>query len=183
MIGDIMHAAAHHFQVCGRQLIDCAQDVELMLKLGDWVLEAIESSSDPALRPAQEIIARLRTRDIYRLVFTCTLYPGVELPHGWLEKLKADIVASCSSLSPHQPVTADDFVLDVIVINYGKGSSDPLKNILFFNPKRPSQPLTTISPSASSQSPLFAPFSFEERTLMVLSDATRMVQFVRHVNT
>ncbi|PBJ70814.1 hypothetical protein BCY84_17934 [Trypanosoma cruzi cruzi] len=163
MIGDIFHLAAPHFVVGGHTLLECAADDVLLLKLGDWVLEAIESSSDEGLQPAHNLIARLRARDIYRLVFSRTLDPEAELPPFWLEQLSTDILA-CASVS--RPFTESDFIADLVVIHQGKGRRDPLQSVLFFNPKRPSQPLSRISPG-ERYSPLFTPFAFEERTLMV----------------
>ncbi|RNF18886.1 uncharacterized protein Tco025E_04322 [Trypanosoma conorhini] len=163
MIGDIFYLAAPHFMVGGHTLLECATEDALLLKLGDWVLEAIESSSDEALQPARNLIARLRARDIYRLVFSRTLDPDAELSPGWVQRLSTEILA-CASAS--RPFTASDFIADLVVIHQGKGRSDPLQSVLFFNPKRPSQPLSKMSPDAR-YSPLFTPFAFEERTLMV----------------
>ncbi|KAH9580952.1 HD domain [Trypanosoma melophagium] len=163
MIGDVFHEAVPYFKVGGHTLPECAANDELLMKLGDWVLEAIESSAEEKLQPARDLIARLRARDIYRLAFSRTLCPDVTLPSGWLASLSADIVA-CATVS--RPVTAADFIVDLVVINQGKGRSDPLRSVLFFNPKRPSQSPSRIS-EEMGYSPLFTPFAYEERTLMV----------------
>ncbi|KAK7198010.1 HD domain containing protein [Novymonas esmeraldas] len=165
MIGDIIHAAAPYFTVGGHTLVECAQDETLFLKLGDWVLEAIESSEDPRLAASRAILHRLRTRDIYRVVFSTALDVARRAEMDAVD-WEAAILAHAH---PSFPCAAEDFVAEVVVINQGKGASDPLESVLFFNPKRPSQPLTKLKPTTDLKhgSPLFTPLRFEERTLMV----------------
>nr|CCC91584.1 conserved hypothetical protein [Trypanosoma congolense IL3000] len=166
MIGDIMHAAAPHFLVCGHTLLECATDENLLVKVGDWILEAIESSADLNLKPARDIISRLRARDIYPLVFSRTISESVTLPSAWIDQLANDIIAEANSVG-QRDITIEDLIIDLAVINHGKGSDDPLRSVLFFNPKRPSHPPFRMSSFASRRSLLFTPYAFEERTLMV----------------
>lgn len=165
MIGDIIHAAAPYYRVGGHTLTECAVDEALFVKLGDWILEAIEASEDPQLAAAHAILHRLRTRDLYRVVFSnaldITQRDGLAVV-DWQ-------TAICDHAHPSFPFTAEDFIAEVVVINQGKGAADPLESVLFFNPKKPSQPLTRLKQAADAKhsSPLFTPLQFEERTLMV----------------
>ncbi|EPY27763.1 HD phosphohydrolase domain-containing protein [Strigomonas culicis] len=165
MISDIMHLAVPHFRIGGHTLVECATDATLFLKLGDWILEAIEASDDPALLPAQALIRRLRGRDIYHTSFTQSL------DHAHAAEAKAvDWHAEVlRHAHPSFPLRPEHFVVEVVVINQGKGDRDPLESVLFFNPKKPSQPLRHVREggTARSYSTLFTPLQFEERTLMV----------------
>lgn len=166
MVGDIMHLAAPVFTVGGHTFVECAKDEELFLKLGDWIIEAIEAGSDLALRPAQDLIQRLRQRDIYHTVFSTSL----ELSAAQGERRDTDWHACIlDHAHPSFPLKTDDFIEEVVVINQGKGGEDPLASVLFFNPKKPSQPLVKLGASHQLRhsSPLFTPLQFEERTLMV----------------
>jgi hypothetical protein len=40
------------------------------MHLGDWILWAIEASSDPQLAPARNILGRLRRRELYQIVLS-----------------------------------------------------------------------------------------------------------------
>ena len=73
MIGDILHLALPFFKVGGCLLTECATNEQLFVKLGDWILQAIEASNEASLQPARDLIQRLRRRDIYHAVFASTL--------------------------------------------------------------------------------------------------------------
>ncbi|CCW71243.1 unnamed protein product [Phytomonas sp. Hart1] len=169
MIGDIFYLAAPYFKICGHTIVECAQDENLFLKLGDWILEAIEASDEPQLRPAQLLLQRLRTRDIYRTIFASSLNMTNLNPF----RLKEGDVDWCQCIIDHAhpsfPIGKDDFITEVVVINQGKGQEDPLESVLFFNPKKPSQPLIRLDQEDRLRysSPLFTPLQMEERTLMV----------------
>jgi deoxynucleoside triphosphate triphosphohydrolase SAMHD1 len=165
MIGDIIHAAAPHFKVGGHTLMECAVDEALFVKLGDWILEAIEASEDPQLAEAHAILHRLRTRDLYRVAYSSALDMTQRENYSSLD-WQAAILAHAH---PSFPLKEGDFIAEVVVINQGKGAADPLESVLFFNPKKPSQPLMRVTQAGDSKhsSPLFTPLQFEERTLMV----------------
>ncbi|CCW61134.1 unnamed protein product [Phytomonas sp. EM1] len=169
MIGDIFYLAAPYFKICGHTIVECAQDEDLFLKLGDWILEAIEASDEPRLRPAQLLLQRLRKRDLYRIIFSTSLNIS---QLNQLTLIKADIDwCQCiiDHANPSFPIDKNDFIAEVVVINQGKGQEDPLESVLFFNPKKPSQPLIRLHQKDRLQysSTLFTPLQFEERTLMV----------------
>lgn len=165
MIGDVLHAAMPHFKIGRYSLAECAQDEVLFSKLGDWILEAIEASDDAALKPAKEIIYRLRTRDLYAMVHSCAF--DVEQREAVRRVDWKDAILRHAD--PSYRFNADDFIAEVVVINQGKGAVDPLQSVLFYNPKKPSQPLIRLQPSTDlrSGSHLFTPMLFEELTLMV----------------
>lgn len=165
MIGDIVYLAVPYFKIGGHTIMECAQDESAFLKLGDWLLDAMENSDDPRMQPAQALIRRLRTRDIYHTVYSSAL------DIREYETLRKVDWHSCilEHAHPSNPIQAEDFIVETVVINQGKGRSDPLESILFFNPKKPSQPLVKLHHAKAPQhsSPLFTPLQMEERTLMV----------------
>lgn len=186
MIGDILHLALPYFKVGGYLLTECATNEELFVKLGDWILQAIEASNETELQPARDLIQRLRKRDIYHAVFASTLNTDIshvvsrEGAHiDWTEQIIAH-----ASEHQLQRLSSDDFIAEVVVIHHGKGARDPLESVLFYNPKRPLEPPIRIGKSngvhaaqkrantlnerhASGTNCLFTPLQFEERTLMV----------------
>lgn len=159
MIADAFRLAAPHFRVGGLLLTECTSP-ESFMHLGDWILEAIEHDPNPALRAAQDIIRRIRVRDLYKLMCACTLRTNVKLQS---EEITTSILQRLNSLKPTVGFH-NDFIADVVVINHGKGAVDPLQFVTFFNPKREDLKRTSVS---SNSSPLFSPNSFEERTVMI----------------
>lgn len=158
MIADAFRLAVPHFRLGGLTLAECVGSPEHFLKLGDWVLEAIEHDTNPALRSSQDIIRRLRSRDLYKLVCACTLRTGV--------KLSSDEITTAilGRMPKSTAVELQDFIVDVVVINHGTKDKDPLQAVTFFNPKRVNPEPTYVT---ANSSPLFCPMSFEERTVMV----------------
>jgi len=74
MITDAFCAAAHVPIVRGSQtpetgksytLMEATRDVTAYVNLGDWVLDFIEASSDTRFEKAQQVISRLRERNLY----------------------------------------------------------------------------------------------------------------------
>jgi len=74
MITDAFCAAAHVPIVRGSQtpetgkaytLMEATRDVTAYVNLGDWVLDFIEASSDARFEKAQQVISRLRERNLY----------------------------------------------------------------------------------------------------------------------
>lgn len=156
MIGDAFALAEPYFKVHGRTMSECCDNEDLFLALGDWILEAIEFDSNKKLKEAQSIIRRLRCRDIYKLISTHTLAHGVAIE-------AADV--SAKLLCEERGLLPDDFVVDIVVINHGKGMTDPLRHVPFYNPKVCAGAATMI-PNLDGGS-LFSPSVFEERCVMI----------------
>lgn len=167
MIGDAFELAAPHFKVDGQHtLMDCVKEDDLFLQLGDWVLPAMECQRDPHLLPAQQLLQRLRRRDIYHTAFSKTLKAtDTEAEEvalrtiNWTEEILAAIPAAVRQSAG---ITAKSFVVDVISVHYGKGRRNPLEDILFFNPKKPDQRPMRLGTSSGASSQ-----KFEEKTLFV----------------
>mmetsp|Transcript_38426 Transcript_38426/g.44743 ORF Transcript_38426/g.44743 Transcript_38426/m.44743 type:complete len:462 (+) Transcript_38426:59-1444(+) len=159
MIGDAIRLAEPHFSIAGRTFREASSDPDAFVALGDWIFEAIEFSRDPLLAPAQEIIHRLRRRDLYRLSCCTVLQTNVKISgREVIEKLlslASDAVA---------PRIQRDIIVDVVTINHGQGPRDPLRNVPFFNPKSHTPSISWITEGSS---PLFCPQVFEERTIMI----------------
>ena len=177
MMGDAIAAAVPFFRVGGKSLAECCADVDAFSKLGDWIVEAIESSADRELAPSQEIIRRIRCRELYKLVLckSLKLDEQISMSSSHIEDAVRSEVAKIAGGARAREVS---FLVDVVEISHGKGAADPLRSVRFFNPKAP---WTTYRASSSSEqldsqsfrtveagsSPLFHPMAFLERTVMV----------------
>ncbi|CAD2218165.1 hypothetical protein AGDE_16044 [Angomonas deanei] len=83
MVSDALTFANQHFRIVSRdansgevkslRISDCVDDNAAFIKLGDWIINGIAASEKEALRPAQEILARLARRELYAIAGTATL--------------------------------------------------------------------------------------------------------------
>eukprot|EP00758_Cryptobia_borreli_P009896 Tbor_TRINITY_DN5521_c4_g1::TRINITY_DN5521_c4_g1_i1::g.13019::m.13019 len=194
MIGDIIfHATSDQdgLKINGSSLIECVKDPNKYCLLGDWILDAIAAATpiSPAssrdtyapvedtalgLHEAQRVLHKLRTRDLYTLVSCLNISPTHDnkpFPKGSeIHDQLAEIICKKGS-----SVVKSDIIVDVVCINHGKGTHDPLKYVDFFNPKDDATRTFTLTGS----SPLLSPNLFEENTIMVFSRRKEAVTAIR----
>lgn len=78
MVTDILSLADPFLKVRGSngsclRVSQCVEDEEGYIRLGDWIMSAIDGSPDPEMGPAQALLARLNNRDFYAVVGHGTL--------------------------------------------------------------------------------------------------------------
>ena len=207
MIGDILfHAAGNEsssstspstqfLRVGGHTLQECATDPELFIKLGDWILDAIDASGPTPITPttsgggggdvplglgeARRLLYKLRSRELYSLSGCINIDPTVlkasSLPQPTAGQIEQQLLESLKS-SPHHQIQYDantidairrSIIVEVVSINHGKGDKDPLQFVDFYNPKDIANIDRCFSLKGSS--PLLSPSVFEEKTIMVFS--------------
>ena len=201
MIGDILYHAAgrgdtdgsNYLRVGGHTLQECASDPELFIKLGDWILDAIDASgpaSTTAAPPpydtdepqglveARRLLHKLRTRELYTLsgcinVDPVRLPPDSKVPTAAtiesqiIEALGQPGATTLQSGVAKLSAIRRSIIVEVVSINHGTGDKDPLQFVDFFNPKDEGNLDRCFSLKGSS--PLLSPSVFEEKTIMVFS--------------
>ena len=205
MIGDCLAAAAPFFRVNGKTLTECAETIEDFSLLGDWVLDAVGSDPTPQMAEARGILGRLRRRDLYTLAgsvnvvdaatfaasssATASSSSGSKLsPSALSEEVILSMLGDTARRMGVEGWDPSQVIVDIVVINHGKGAADPLAFVDFFNPKTDSlvegdgavadsTPLFRLA----GGSPLLSPSSFEERTIMVFSKRREATGAVRRV--
>ena len=70
MVTDILGLADPFLKVRGAggallRISECVEDEEGYIKLGDWIMSAIDASPEEGMRPAQALVDRLNRRDFY----------------------------------------------------------------------------------------------------------------------
>ncbi|KNH04070.1 dendritic cell-derived IFNG-induced protein [Perkinsela sp. CCAP 1560/4] len=171
MIMNALELAGKHFTILGTDgkpyaLSECVEDIEAFVRLGDWVLDAIEASPNAELERAQSIVRRIRARDFYHLAGVATYRTG-ETPIS--EKEIANHILRC--IPPQaSAITVEEIVVQVVHITYGSSdqlgtADDPVNHVGFFNPKKDPNGAFHLSPKRKS--PLFTPTAFEEWSILV----------------
>jgi HD superfamily phosphohydrolase len=165
MIGDALLLAEPHLEVDGRgtRLRDCNR----FMTLGDWILDAVAASANPALRPAQDILRSLRRRDLYRVLASAALAPLAVLN---ATTVKEAVLSEVTDVS-HRAALSELLIPDIIHVTPAKhAGDDPLANIPFVRTRDAAksadlQPLK-IGCGASPPS-VFTSANYRDRTVLV----------------
>ncbi|KIJ33206.1 hypothetical protein M422DRAFT_35579 [Sphaerobolus stellatus SS14] len=144
MIVDALIRADPYLQISGR-----INNPKRYTHLTDDILLEIERSECEELQPSRDIIRRVRTRDLYKLVDK-TLLPW-EKRRLWEEKFTAariveiaknldipefnepDVQALVTELKP------DHFIVDLSTLHHGMGDQFPLDNCMFYGKYNPNE--------------------------------------------
>ncbi|CAG8478845.1 10084_t:CDS:10 [Ambispora gerdemannii] len=129
MITDAIELADQQLHIIDEALYE----PEKFMKLNDSILHTIEWSTDDA--NARNVISRLKSRDLYKLVDEKLIpFEMVSTP-GALERLKKAITPL--EIIGHQEEYAKlqekDVIVDFLKINFAQGTDNPLDNIKFYN--------------------------------------------------
>ena len=105
---------------------------EQYCRLTDCVLKQIECSTEAALQPARELILRIRTRKLYRLVEEVI----IPLHLADLPDITADDILSCAaspSATAACPVRPSDVQVQNLRISYAMKEQNPVDFVRFFD--------------------------------------------------
>ncbi|XP_030496702.2 uncharacterized protein LOC115712545 isoform X1 [Cannabis sativa] len=123
MVVDALRKADSSYQIVSR-----AFRPSEFWKLDDSILKAIETSSEPELKEAKDLITRIRRRDLYKF---CNEF---SVPKEEIDYFKAitpkDII--CSQKSGHTSLTEEDVAVSNVKIDLTRGTDNPLQSIKFF---------------------------------------------------
>ncbi|KAJ1736011.1 hypothetical protein LPJ61_000228 [Coemansia biformis] len=136
-------------------------DPRLFLSLTDEVVRDIERSTAPELADARDIVARIRTRDIYKFVDEYIL-PASIAPF-------ADTAISAAEIVGHRADNDDfgesDVLVDVCRIHYGMKKENPVDHVRFYSKYNVAEKF----PIASEFISLCVPGKYEERILRIFT--------------
>lgn len=106
------------------RMSECPQDMHAYWRLGEYILKQIENSLDERLAPAQEMIARIRSRDLFPFVGQ-TLLASNEYNSG-VSKHMHDEIMSILQKQGKTGVESQDVFCSVVRMGYGKGGKNPV---------------------------------------------------------
>lgn len=100
-------------------IMDSIYDMTVYTKLRDSIIDIIEVSNDIRMKPAQDLITRLRKRDLYILCGTANLNVRAENA--------AEEIAGMANLC------TNDFIVETAHVHHGKGATNPIDCIRFYS--------------------------------------------------
>uniref|UniRef100_A0A7N6AY99 Deoxynucleoside triphosphate triphosphohydrolase SAMHD1 n=1 Tax=Anabas testudineus TaxID=64144 RepID=A0A7N6AY99_ANATE len=136
-------------------------DMEAYTKLTDHVFEQILNSSSPELAEARQILQNILRRRLYKCV-------GQTQPNKSMEVTRVCYTSIGPSGAQDVILQPEDFVVNVIVMDYGMKEKNPINNVRFYCK---SDPTTAIQIRKSQVSKLL-PERFAEQLIRVFFKKT-----------
>ncbi|XP_038142255.1 deoxynucleoside triphosphate triphosphohydrolase SAMHD1 isoform X3 [Cyprinodon tularosa] len=138
MITEAFLKADPHIKIAGSQgkiftLSTAIDDMVAYTKLTDNVFEQILNSSSPELAEARLILHKIICRHLYKCLGQTrpdkALTVTQEIMHGWEADLAKAIPQNGSQDADLKP---EDFVVSVVVMDYGMKEKNPINNVRFY---------------------------------------------------
>ncbi|XP_042319026.1 deoxynucleoside triphosphate triphosphohydrolase SAMHD1 [Sceloporus undulatus] len=125
---------------CGKEykMSTALEDMEAYTKLTDEIFLKILHSDQPELEDAQEILRKIERRDLYKYLGQTQPPEGKEITKEQYDSLSSEIVASKPAKFPEDAelkavvLKAEDFIVDVINMDYGMKEKNPVNNVRFY---------------------------------------------------
>ncbi|KAM4622553.1 deoxynucleoside triphosphate triphosphohydrolase SAMHD1 [Discoglossus pictus] len=108
-------------------------DMVAYTKLTDNVFYQILYSTDPDLSEAREILRKVERRELYKFVGQTHPNSCTRINSDEYEKLPADVANSIPQTSINDSkLNPEDFIVDVIHMDYGMKEQNPINNVRFY---------------------------------------------------
>lgn len=138
MITEAFLKADPHLQFEGTEgkmftLSTAIDDMVAYTKLTDNVFEQILNSSSPELAEAKQILHNIVCRRLYKCLGQTTSETSILVTQETIKSLEADLARSIpQSGTQDVNLQPEDFVVSVIVMDYGMKEKNPINNVRFY---------------------------------------------------
>ncbi|XP_038606165.1 deoxynucleoside triphosphate triphosphohydrolase SAMHD1 [Tachyglossus aculeatus] len=144
-------------------------DMEAYTKLTDHIFLEILHSSDPNLAEAQEILHKVERRELYKYVGETQPSHDRKIWPEEYDKLRREVAASSpTGIDLKAKLTAEDFIVDVINMDYGMKDENPIDKVRFYCKSNESQAIIITKDQVSQ----FLPERFAEQLIRVYCKKT-----------
>lgn len=111
------------------KISDSIHDTDKFLKLDDTILNQIEYSSKQGLEKSKEIIKRIRTRDLYKLVDEFS----VSSDEKEFAKFLKNEITEKNIIESKGGLETGDVIVEIPRLDYGKREEDPVESVKFYD--------------------------------------------------
>ncbi|KAM4692508.1 deoxynucleoside triphosphate triphosphohydrolase SAMHD1 [Rhinophrynus dorsalis] len=138
MITDAFVKADPHIQIEGSDgnhytISSAVDDMEAYTKLTDNIFLQILYSSDPKLSEAREILRKVELRQLYKYVGQTHPNSNSRIKPDEYDTLPSDVANSIPQTSTTDiKLNPEDFIVDVIHMDYGMKEQNPINNVRFY---------------------------------------------------
>ncbi|XP_052040091.1 deoxynucleoside triphosphate triphosphohydrolase SAMHD1 isoform X2 [Apodemus sylvaticus] len=137
-------------------------DMEAFTKLTDNIFLEILYSEDPRLSEAQSILRNIECRNLYKYLGE-TQPKGQKITKEEYGQLPQEVANAKPEMAPDAELKAEDFIVDVINMDYGMEDKNPIDHVHFYC-KSNSKQAVTITKDQVSQ---LLPEKFAEQLIRV----------------
>ncbi|XP_069907972.1 deoxynucleoside triphosphate triphosphohydrolase SAMHD1 isoform X3 [Oryctolagus cuniculus] len=175
MITDALLKADPYIKITGAagktySISTAIEDMEAFTKLTDNIYLEILYSTDPKLAAAQEVLKNIEYRKLYKYVGeTQPGSPKKKIKKEDYEQLPKEVAdAKPSDVPLEAEMKAEDFIVDVINIDYGMQDKNPIDHVRFYCKAEPNKPVMITKGQVSQ----FLPEIFAEQLIRVYCKKT-----------
>ncbi|KAM6163842.1 deoxynucleoside triphosphate triphosphohydrolase SAMHD1-like [Rhynchocyon petersi] len=173
MITDAFLKADPYMEITGAKgkkyrISTAIDDVEAFTKLTDSIFLEILHSTDPRLDESRKILRNIECRELYRYVGDILPPAEQRIKKEEEESLPQDLADAKPQDLPLAELTAEDFVVDVINMDYGMKDKNPMNYIEFYSKSNPNK-AAVIAKHEVSQ---LLPERFSEQVIRVYCKKT-----------
>nr|XP_060628356.1 deoxynucleoside triphosphate triphosphohydrolase SAMHD1 [Anolis sagrei ordinatus] len=118
----------------GYKISEAMEDMEAYTKLTDEIFLNILHSDRPELEAARNILCKIERRDLYKFLGQTQPPEGKEIKKELCDSLPSEIVKAKPKFTELNRVelNAEDFIVDVINMDYGMKEKNPINNVRFY---------------------------------------------------
>ncbi|XP_030686515.1 deoxynucleoside triphosphate triphosphohydrolase SAMHD1 isoform X2 [Globicephala melas] len=174
MITDAFLEADPYIEITGSEgkkyhISTAIDDMEAFTKLTDNIFLEILYSADPKLDAARAILKKIECRNLYKFVGETQPIGKIKIKRENYESLPKGVASAKPSDMVLEPeLKAEDFIVDVINMDYGMEDKNPIDHVRFYCKSEPSQAIM-ITKNQVSQ---FLPEVFAEQLIRVYCKKT-----------
>ncbi|XP_004466661.1 deoxynucleoside triphosphate triphosphohydrolase SAMHD1 [Dasypus novemcinctus] len=174
MITDAFLKADSYIEIIGAegkkyQISTAIDDMEAFTKLTDNIFLEILYSTDPRLNAAREILKNIECRNLYKYVGETQPVGPVKIKRENYENLPKEVAdAKPNNVILEAELKAEDFIVDVINMNYGMEDKNPIDHVRFYCKGN----LNKAIKITKNQVSRFLPESFAEQLIRVYCKKT-----------
>uniref|UniRef100_G3SPI6 Deoxynucleoside triphosphate triphosphohydrolase SAMHD1 n=2 Tax=Loxodonta africana TaxID=9785 RepID=G3SPI6_LOXAF len=175
MITDAFLEADPYIEITGAQgrkyrLSTAIDDVEAFTKLTDNIFLEILYSTDPRLDVAREILKKIECRKLYKYVGQTQPKGQVKIKKEHYESLPQDVANAKPDpdIVLQAELKAEDFIVDVINMDYGMEDKNPIDHVFFYCKNDPNKAIRITKDQVSQ----LLPERFAEQLIRVYCKKT-----------
>lgn len=137
MITDAFLKADPYIEITGAKgkkyhISTAIDDMEAFTKLTDNIFLEILYSTDPKLDAAQKVLKNIEYRNLYKYVGETQPQGAKKIEREDYEHLPKDVADAKPNMSLEAELKAEDFIVDVINMDYGMKDKNPVDHVHFY---------------------------------------------------
>ncbi|XP_072099903.1 deoxynucleoside triphosphate triphosphohydrolase SAMHD1-like [Mobula birostris] len=182
MIMEAMVLADPHIQISGANgktytMSTSIDDMEAYTKLTDSIFEQILHSYEPELQEARHILNNVICRRLYKWIGQTQPAAETIIQQEEFDSLADQVVAAVPSTLVDVQLRAEDFIVNVVQMDYGMAEKDPINKVRFYCKNNPNWTIKIRKDQVSQ----LLPERFTEQLIQVYCKKTdeRSVQAAR----